>query len=67
MCLSAFTETLNYPVTAKYHMKYNGIDMNLTARFADCKQFIEYQRRIIDQQKELEEYFKQLVTDNHAE
>ena len=46
--LAAFTESLAYPLTAKYHMNTVGVPMSLWSRSRDHKQFTKYQRMIVD-------------------
>ena len=46
--LAAFTESLAYGVTAKYHMNTVGVPMSLWSRSRDHKQFTKYQRMIVD-------------------
>ena len=46
--LAAFTESLSYPLTAKYHMNTVGVPMSLWSRSRDHKQFTKYQRMIVD-------------------
>jgi len=62
--LFAFTESLPYPLTAKYHMTLEGIPMTLHSRTTDMKRFNDYAKFIIDQQimseKEMADRLKQL-------
>ena len=46
--LAAFTESLAYPLTAKYHMNTVGVPMSLWSRSRDHKQFTKYQIMIVD-------------------
>ena len=46
--LAAFTESLAYPLTAKYHMNTVGVPMSLWSRSRDHEQFTKYQRMIVD-------------------
>lgn len=50
LCLAAFTESLAYPVTAKYHqVKHEHNEMNLFSRSRDTEQLTAYHRQCIDQ------------------
>lgn len=52
LCMSAFTESLEYPCTAKYHLlTHENIPMELYARSADRRKLTHYQRSCIDQMK----------------
>jgi hypothetical protein len=52
LCMSAFTESLEYPCTAKYHLsEHENIPMELYARSADRRKLTHYQRSCIDQMK----------------
>ena len=62
LALYAFTEAMDYPVTAKYHMKkYSGIDILPDSRWRDKKAFTEYQRLVVDEEAELEKYFIDMI------
>ena len=53
---------MDYPVTAKYHMKkYSGIDILPDSRWRDKKAFTEYQRIVVDEEAELEKYFIDMI------
>lgn len=55
LSMCAFTESLSYPVTAKYHMNLSGIDMTLKSRSRNV--FLkEYDKFIIRQMKQLTDY-----------
>ena len=54
---AAFTESLAYPVTAKYYLKrYENMDILPLSRTADCKLVTEYQKSCLAQMKTLGEY-----------
>ncbi len=59
--IDAFVECMDYPVTAKYYLKYNGINIDLSTRSADPKNFTEYQRLVTDQQAMLADYVRNLI------
>lgn len=48
LCLTAFTESLAYPCTAKYHhMDLGGVAMELYAKSRDAAQLTEYQKMCV--------------------
>ncbi|MBE5041025.1 dihydrodipicolinate synthase family protein [Ructibacterium gallinarum] len=49
LSLSAFTESMAYPVTAKYHMNKYAVKMDLYSRSKDERELTEYQKSVIDQ------------------
>lgn len=52
VCMTAFTESLAYPLTAKYHLnEFEGISMELTGRSRDAAQLTDYQKDCIRQMK----------------
>lgn len=54
LCIAAFTESLAYPLTAKYHLKvFEGIPMEITGRTRDASQLTAYQKDCIRQMNEL--------------
>ena len=59
--LSAFTECLTYPQTAKYHMNKVGVKMSLWSRSNDMKKFNKYQQMIIDDMMSAEENIRELI------
>lgn len=61
LCMTAFTECLAYPVTAKYHMNKVGVPMTLWSRSRDPKQFNKYQQMIIDDIITEEEAIRELI------
>lgn len=65
LSLFAFTESLPYPVTAKYHMTLEGIPVTLHSRMRDPKSFNDYAKFIVDQQvaseKEMAEKLRQMA------
>lgn len=56
LTLYAFSECMCYPVTAKYHMNLEGIRMCLDSRQADKKKFTEYEKMVVEQEREIEKY-----------
>ncbi len=51
-CITAFTESLAYPVTAKYHLsELENIDMTTYSRSRDANQLTNYQKSCIKQMK----------------
>ncbi|MCQ2485859.1 MAG: dihydrodipicolinate synthase family protein [Clostridia bacterium] len=61
LCITAFTESLAYPVTAKYHMNKSGVPMSLWSRSRDPKQFNKYQQMIIDDIMVTENEIRELI------
>ena len=61
LCITAFTESLAYPVTAKYHMNKVGVPMSLWSRSRDYKQFNKYQQMIIDDIMTAEEDVRKMI------
>ncbi len=58
--VSAFTESLCYPVTAKYHLdKHEGISMTYHSRSADETLLTNYQKSCIDDMATLVKYMEQ--------
>lgn len=53
ICMTAFTEYLAYPVTAKYHLNEIGVKMALNTRTRKMTDLKEYDRHIIDQMRHL--------------
>jgi 4-hydroxy-tetrahydrodipicolinate synthase len=52
VCMAAFTESLAYPVTAKYHLKeIEGIKMEILSRSRCASQLTQYQKDCIHQMK----------------
>lgn len=52
VCMTAFTESLAYPLTAKYHLSaFEGIPMEPTGRSRDASQLTGYQKDCIRQMK----------------
>ena len=49
LAYTAFSESMTYPVTAKYHMNLIGIPMELDARSRDKAGFTKYEKMIIEQ------------------
>ena len=56
-CVSAFLESLAYPVTAKYHLNdIAGIAMEYSSRARDCAELTEYQKSCVRQMNTLAEH-----------
>lgn len=52
--IAAFTESLAYPVTAKYHLsEFESIPMTLISRSRDCSELTDYHKSCIRQMKVL--------------
>jgi len=49
LAYTAFSESMTYPVTAKYHMNLIGIPMELYSRSRDMKTFTKYEKMIVEQ------------------
>lgn len=54
LCLYAFTESMAYPVTAKYHMNLVGVPMSLYTRARPAAELTAYQRGVVEQGVALE-------------
>lgn len=63
ICMTAFTEVLAYPQTAKYHLNKCGVKMSLWSRSRDRKQFNNYQKMVIDQMITAENKILNLIKD----
>lgn len=61
LTLTAFLEALAYPQTAKYHMNKVGVPMSLWSRSCDQKKFTKYQRMIIDELIQTENYVREII------
>lgn len=63
LSMYAFEECMHYPVTAKYHMNLEGIEMELFSRSRDQKECNEYEKFCVKQSfefaKKLKEFIKQ--------
>lgn len=53
MC--AFTENAAYPCSGKYHLGFEGVDINTYARSADEKSLTPYQKLVMKQMYDLTE------------
>lgn len=56
ICMTAFTECLAYPVTAKYHHSMHGVPMALQTRTRFASQLKEYDRLVVEQMHQLAAY-----------
>ena len=62
LCMTAFTESLAYPATAKYYLKeHEGIQMEPISRAVDCNLVTEYQKSCLSQMKILGDYIKKKI------
>ena len=60
ICLSAFTESLAYPATAKYYLKeYEGLNITSISRVVSCEEITDYQKSCLWQMKVLGDYILQ--------
>ncbi len=58
LCIAAFTESLAYPVTAKYHLSFlENIKMEVICRSRDTNELTDYQKSCIKQLKQAADYF----------
>lgn len=53
LSMCAFTESLAYPVTAKYHLSLEGIPMGLSTRTRSPEDLTQYQKMAVEQMREL--------------
>ena len=51
LCMAGFTESLQYPLTAKYNMCLNGMETCLTARSRQGEELTEYGKSCVRQMK----------------
>ena len=59
ICMSAFTESLAYPATAKYYLKaHENIDIEPISRVVDYKLITDYQKSCLSQMKTLGDFIK---------
>ncbi|MBQ6164888.1 MAG: dihydrodipicolinate synthase family protein [Clostridia bacterium] len=58
LCMTAFTESLAYPCTAKYYLNKIGVPMSLAARSRDCKQVNAYNKACVDRLFALDEWMR---------
>ena len=62
ICMTAFTESLAYPATAKYYLNaYEGIEIEPISRAVDCNLITEYQKSCLAQMKILGDYIKKEI------
>lgn len=60
LSMAAFTEVLDYPCTAKYHLdRFEGVPMTTLARSADNRKMTPYHCMCIDQMKQLADRIEQ--------
>ncbi len=62
ICMTAFTESLAYPATAKYYLNaYENIEIESLSRAVDCNLVTEYQKSCLSQMKTLGDYIKKEI------
>lgn len=59
LSMTAFTEELAYPCTAKYYLNLEGIQMDYASRMCDQKELTTYQKVILEQLYELNQSLRQ--------
>lgn len=53
LSVCAFTESMAYPVTAKYHLTLEGLPLELATRSRRAEELTLYQRQVVEQMREL--------------
>ena len=62
VCMTAFTESLAYPATAKYYVNaHEGIEIEPISRAVDCNLITEYQKSCLAQMKTLGDFLKKQI------
>lgn len=62
VCMTAFTESLAYPATAKYYLNaYENINIEPLSRAVDCNLITEYQKSCLAQMKTLGDFLKKQI------
>ena len=62
VCMSAFTESLAYPATAKYYLNaHEGIEIEALSRAVDYNLITEYQKSCLAQMKTLGDFIKKEI------
>ncbi|MBQ6019893.1 MAG: dihydrodipicolinate synthase family protein [Clostridia bacterium] len=61
LCMTAFTESLAYPCTAKYYLNKIGVPMSVEARSRDCRQLNAYNKACVDRLFALDEWVRNEV------
>lgn len=62
VCMTAFTESLAYPATAKYYVNaHEGIKIEPISRAVDCNLITEYQKSCLAQMKTLGDFVKKQI------
>ncbi|MBO5481301.1 MAG: dihydrodipicolinate synthase family protein [Clostridia bacterium] len=62
VCMTAFTESLAYPATAKYYVNaHEGIEIEPISRAVDCNLITEYQKSCLAQMKTLGDSIKKQI------
>lgn len=61
LSISAFTEVMHYPSTAKYALDKLGVKMNIFSRSCDAKCVTPYEKNVVGQLLELSEYVRRNI------
>lgn len=62
VCMTAFTESLAYPATAKYYLNaYENVAIEPLSRAVDCNLVTEYQKSCLAQMKTLGDFIKKEI------
>ena len=62
ICMSAFTESLAYPATAKYYLNaHEGVQIEPLSRAVDCNLITDYQKSCLAQMKVLGDFIKKEI------
>lgn len=61
LSMYAFTECMHYPITAKYHMNLEDIDIDLYTRWKNQKECTEYEKLVIRQGYDFEKQIMELI------
>ncbi len=59
LSMSAFTEVMHYPSTAKYALNKMGVKMNIFSRSCDSKGVTPYEKNVVEQLLELSGYVRE--------
>lgn len=62
LCLSAFTEVMPYPATAKYYLKrYEGVEIGTYSRSVDCNLLTDYHKDVLRQMRLLSNEWNEIL------
>ncbi len=61
LSLTAFTESMAYPCTAKYYLKYEGFDMDTFSRSCNSQALTQYQKHVLAQLYRQTEIYRNLI------